>query len=225
VRPTTPTESRFLVTLAVSALIVVACGTAAPSAVPPSSPSPTSQVTASTAESPESTASPEPTPDETEAALPSVGATTFASPNYQYALTLPPGVALVAWHPATRAWDGAGRVQEAGPYIDRTSIAEGGLYIIGSPAESLDEFFTRFEASAPTFHGCPAAEDRVDAAINGVPAIGFTQECGTGDEWARVAIVKDGVGVGASVRTTGGKDVAARDRLIELLDGLEFRPR
>jgi hypothetical protein len=142
---------------------------------------------------------------------------------YNYALTLPPRTALVRWHAATRRWDGATSVQEEGPYIDWSTVAEGGMYIIGSPADSLDEFFTRFEAAGPRFHGCNAAEDRVDAAINGVPVIGFTQVCGSREGFARLALFKDGFGIGASIHTMADKTVAARDRLIELLEGLEWR--
>ncbi|HEX5015865.1 MAG TPA: hypothetical protein VFV72_17095 [Candidatus Limnocylindrales bacterium] len=154
-------------------------------------------------------------------------ANTFTSPKYEYAITLPPGVALVGWHAADRAWNGAGIVQESGTAIDRTSISEGGLLIVGSPAESLDEFYTRFEANGPRFNGCDAAGDRMDVTINGVPAIAFTQVCGDdeNDDFGRVAIVNDGYGVGASILTTPGKKLEARDRLIELLEGLEFGPQ
>jgi hypothetical protein len=150
----------------------------------------------------------------------------FVSDQYKYALTLPPGAALLAWHGADRQWDGQVKVDIGpSPYTDRTSVAEGGLLIIGSEAESLDEFFGRFEANGPRFRGCNPAKDRLDVTIGGVLAIGFTQICGDdeSDAFGRVALFNDGRGIGATIQTTVGNEVAARDRLVELLEGLEWR--
>jgi hypothetical protein len=202
------------------------CGSVGSPSVRPSAPSPTiaAAPTASAAPTP-ATPSPEPTarPSVGPAATASAASNTFVSANYNYALTLPPRTALVRWHAASRRWDGATSVPEEGPYTDSSTVAEGSLLIIGSPAESLDEFFARFEAAGPRFHGCNAAEDRVDATINGVPAIGFIQVCGPGEGFGRLALFKDGFGIGASIHTTADKLVPALDRLIELFDGLEWR--
>ena len=220
---------RVLAMPAILVLVAAACGGSAPapSSVSPTPPTPTAtpQAVATPQPTPATEPSPARTPEATASSAPSVDANTFVSPDYRYALTLPPGTALVAWHRADRPWDGASRVHVAGPNMDRTAIAEGGLYIIGSPADSLDEFFTRFEANGPRFRGCANAEDRVDAPVNGVPAIGFTQVCGDdeADEFGRVALFKDGFGIGASIAASAGEKVPARDRLIELLGGLEWR--
>jgi hypothetical protein len=204
---------------------LAACGSAASPSVRPS-PSPSATTSAATSPSPTpATPSPEPTapPSVVPAATSSAAANTFVSQYYNYALTLPPRTALVRWHAATRRWDGATTVPEEGPYIDWSTVAEGSLSIVGSPADSLDEFYARFEGAAPRFHGCDAAEDRIDAAINGVPVIGFTQVCGSPQGFARLALFKDGFGIGASIHTMADKTVAARDRLIELFKGLEWR--
>src|SRR4029453_7797780 len=220
---------RFLARGLVSATFIVglaACGSAASPSVRPSAPSPTipAAPTASAATTP-ATPSPEPTarPSVGPAATAGAAANTFVSHYYNYALTLPPRTALVRWHAATGRWDGVTNVPEEGPYIDWSTVAEGSLLIVGSPADSLDEFYARFEAAGPRFPGCDAAEDRVDAAINGAPAIGFTQVCGSPEGFARLVLFKDGFGIGASIHTMADRTVAARDRLIELLAGLEWR--
>jgi hypothetical protein len=206
--------------------VLVACGGSTATTGPTEASTPELHESATSAATLESTLSPEPTPGASNAATPSADANTFVSDQYKYALTLPPGAALVAWHGADRPWDGHAKVDIAGgPYTDRTSVAEGGLLIIGSEAENLDEFFGRFEANGPRFRGCNAAKDRLDVTIGGVPAIAFTQICGEdeSDAFGRVALFNDGRGVGASILTTLGNEVAARDRLVELLDGLEWR--
>jgi len=214
--------------LVLAAFIVglAGCGSVGSPSVRPTAPSPTIPAVPTPSAAPTlATPSPEPTapPSVGPAASASAESNTFVSTYYNYALTLPPRTALVRWHAATRRWDGATSVPEEGPYIDWSTVAEGGLLIVGSPADSLDEFFARFEAAGPRYHGCDAAEERVDATINGVPAIAYTQACGTGEGFGRLALFKDGFGIGASIHTTADKLLPARDRLIELFDGLEWR--
>jgi hypothetical protein len=220
IRPRGP--RRVLAVPVVMALVVGACGGARSS--PEVTASATIEATATSVATAAPTLSPEPTAASPGGAAPtaSADANTFVSPHYDYALTLPPGTVLLAWHAADRPWDGVNSVNEDSLYVDRSSVAEGGLYILGSPADDLDEFFTRFESNGPRAHACDAAKDRVDVAINGVPAIGFTQVCGEG--YGRLVVFKDGFGIGASIHTLADKVVPARDRLIELFAGLEWRP-
>jgi hypothetical protein len=216
--------------LAVLAIALGACGGSSPTQT---ATTPTTQASTPTPDTtveptPESITQPTPaaTDEPTETAAASAAADTFESKQYGYALTLPPGAALLRWHQAVRQWDGQFKVDTGpNPYTDRNAVAEGGLLIIGSKAESLGEFFSRFEASGPRFRGCNAARNRLDVTIGGVPAIGFTQVCGEDarDGFGRVALFKDGRGIGASIATIGDT-VAARDRLIELLEGLEWLP-
>jgi hypothetical protein len=149
---------------------------------------------------------------------------TFESTRYRYSLTLPPGTLLLNWHSADRAWDGQAKVDMVGPFTDRASIAEGGLFVIGAEAQSLDQFATRFEENGTRFHGCTAAQDRTDVTIGGVAAIAFTQRCDHGAVgFGRVALFKDGFGLGTWISTLPGKEPAALDHLIELLGTLEWQ--
>lgn len=145
------------------------------------------------------------------------------STHYQYALTLPPKTAQLAWRAAQRAWDGQARVDMAGSLVDRTSVAEGGLLVIGAESDSLDAFFVQFAGNGTRYHGCSGAQNVTDAAIAGEPAIAFTQVCAGIAAFGRVAMFRNGRGVGAWIATTPGKEVAARDRLIELLSSFEWR--
>ena len=111
----------------------------------------------------------------------------------------------------------------AGPYTDRSAVAEGGLFLIGAEADNLDEFFARFEGNGTRYHGCTEAQDRIDVTIGDIPVIAFTQRCANDSAFARAALFKDGFGLGTWITTTPGKKIVARDRLIELLDGLEWR--
>jgi hypothetical protein len=214
--------------LAGLAVVAVACGGSSATSRPivAATPGATATATATLVPTPESTASPDRTAEPPPGVIASQEANTFVSPRYGYALTLPPHVALLGWHGADRQWDGQSKVHIAGPYTDRTVVAEGGLLVIGSEAESLDEFVRRFEATGPRFRGCGMAQNRLDVTIGGVPAIGFTQICGDDahDGFGRVALFNNGWGIGASIATTFGNEVAGRDRLIELLEGLEWRP-
>ena len=56
-----------------------------------------------------------------------------------------------------------------------------------------------------------------------MPAIGFTQVCETGASFGRVALFKDGWGIAAWISSAPGAQMAALERLIEVLDGLEWR--
>ena len=197
-------------------------GSATPTAMPSASPSPL--VTAAATPSEEPTASLSASPSPSASAASRAAADTFVSDRYRYSLALPPGTLLLNWHSADRAWDGQAKVDMAGPFTDRASIAEGGLYVIGAEAQSLDEFATRFEENGTRFHGCTAAQDRTDVTIGGVPAIAFTQRCDHGAVgFGRVALFKDGFGLGTWISTLPGTEAAALDHLIELLGALEWQ--
>jgi hypothetical protein len=157
-----------------------------------------------------------------ETAAATVAANTWVSERYPYAITYPPGTMQLGWHSAERAWDVTANWDMAGPYPDRNLIAEGGLYVFGAPATSMDEFFTAIEANG-TRHRCTEPANRRDATIGGAAAIGFTQVCDNGTSFARVVIFKDGYGIAMFVNTPPGGEIAGRDKAIELLEGLEWR--
>ena len=210
-------KRRWIVGVA-AALCLTACTSGASS-----TPTPAATVSALPSATPTATARPSPTPVPTPASSPSGASNTFESTRYKYALTLPPGTTLLGWRAAERAWDGQARVDMAGSYVDRTSVAEGGLLVIGAEADSLDTFFTQFVGNGTRFHGCTEARNVTDVTISGTPAIAFTQVCAGVAAFGRVAMFNDGHGVGAWIVTTPGKELAARDRLVELLAGLEWR--
>ena len=144
---------------------------------------------------------------------------------YRYALTLPPGTMLLNWRPAERLWDGTSKLDRAGPLTDRTGVSEGGLYLFGAAAESLAAWSDGVAMNGSRYHGCGPAENQVDVTINGVPAIAFTQACAENTNMARVALWKDGYGIGVWLGPTPPASlVAVRDRAVELLAGLEWRP-
>ena len=217
--------ARRIVACLALTLAVAGCGqatvapsTAAPTIAPAASPAVTSSPTPT--ETPES-ATPAPSRPTASASL------TFESEVYPYAITLPPNAAILAWKAAERPWDGTAKLERAvNPYADRTTVAEGGLYLFGAEDPSLETWFGRVEDNGRKYHGCGTAENRVDVTINAVPAIAFTQTCASGTNMARVALWKDGFGIGVWLgETTPDKLVAVRDRAVELLAGLEWKPR
>lgn len=185
---------------------------------------------------PSSSATAEPTPNDTPQSAPSTSpstsssliaapAATFKSPFYRYAITLPAGTATRAWRGADRRWDGAAKLDMASPYLDRTGVGEHSFWLFGAEDPGLETWFARVEANGKQFHGCTPAENRVDVAINGTPAIAFTQSCEEETHMARVALWKDGYGLGVWLGPTeAAKLVAVRDRAIELLAPLEWTP-
>ena len=131
---------------------------------------------------------------------------------------------MLAWRPAVRLWDGTAMLDRAGPLTDRTAVAEGGLYLFGAEDEGLETWFARVEGNGTRFHGCTPAQNRVDVTINGVPAIAFTQSCASDTHMARVALWRDGYGIGVWLgETRPSALVATRDRAMELLETLEWR--
>jgi hypothetical protein len=183
---------------------------------PATTPAAASQPTV--AETPETSRSASPRPAATPAP------STFESPFYRYAITLPPGSMLLNWRPAQRMWDGISKIDRAGPYTDRTAIAEGGLFLFGAGAESLESWFSRVAGHGSRYHGCTPGENRVDVTVNGVPAIAFTQSCDENTNMARVALWKDSYGIGLWLgETSVDKLVAVRDRAVELLSTLEWQ--
>lgn len=180
-----------------------------------------------------SSATAEPTPADTPQSIPSTSpsptaapaSTTFESRFYRYAITLPAGTATRAWHGADRPWDGVAKLDMASPYLDRTGVGEGSLWLFGAEDPGLETWFARVESNGERFHGCTPAENRVDVAINGTPAIAFTQTCELDTHMARVALWKDGYGLGVWLGPTqAAKLVKVRDRAIELLAALEWTP-
>jgi len=221
--PSRPREPRVLATLAAIALLLSACGGSVSSAP---APLPTVEATPDAVSTPGATPSPAPTPQATPelsaAAAPSADPNTFVSPRYGYAITLPPGSLIVGWHAAERAWNGTAALESGGPYLDRAAISEGGIHMFGAPSTSLEEWFGTVEGNGIHFHGCTEAQNRRDASVGDAQAIAFTQNCGNGEIWDRVAIYKDGYGIGLWLHPTPGAEVAGRDRALELLEGLSW---
>jgi hypothetical protein len=131
---------------------------------------------------------------------------------------------LVGWHAADRAWDGRASLETGGPFLDRTAIAEGGIHMFGAPSTSLEEWFGQVEGNGIQHHRCTEAQNRRDASVGDAQAIAFTQECSSTETWVRVAIFKDGYGVGLWLHPAPGAEVAGRDKALEVLEGLEWLP-
>jgi len=219
------TATTLIAVIAIS-VSLVACGSAGPSLAPPPAPSASPVPSAAPEPTPTLEATPmaAATPDAIKEAPQSADPNIFVSQVYKYALTLPPGSLLVGWHPAERAWNGQAKLETGGPYLDRAAVAEGGIHLYGAPSRSLDEWFKVVEGAGIRFHRCTEAQNRRDASIGGAQAIAFTQSCSNNIEiWDRVAIFKDGYGVGFWLHPTPGAEIAGRDRALELLEGLEWR--
>ena len=224
--PSGPREPRILTILAAIAVILSACGGSVSSTAPPL---PTVEATPAAVSTPEAAPSPAPTPAATaqasEAAAGSTDPNTFVSPRYQYAITLPPGSLIVGWHAAERAWNGTAALESGGPYLDRASVTDGGIHMFGAPSASLEEWFGTVEGNGIRAHRCTEAQNRRDASIGDAQAIAFSQACENGEIWDRVAIFKDGYGIGMWLHPDPGAEVAGRDRALELLEGLDFPPK
>ena len=217
--------SRFVAAVAAT-ILVAACGGSSGPVTPVPTPAfqSTPAVTATPARTTKPTPSAAPTPEATESAAASAAANTFVSKRYQYAMTLPPGSMLVNWHSADRAWNGQANLDSGGPYLDRTAVAEGGISMYGAPSASLEEWFGQVEGNGVRYHRCTKAQDRRDASIGDAKAIAFVQVCGGGTEtWVRVAVFKEGYGVGMWFHPSPGAEIAGRDKALELLKGLEWR--
>jgi hypothetical protein len=206
---------------------IVGCGGAAPSpavtvapsraaVVPSPSPTPAATTTPTPDPTPEPTAPPSRRP-------PATPSPTFESPFYRYTITLPVGIQTLNWKAAQRPWNGTAMLDRAGPYTDQTGIAEGGIFLFGGEAESLQAWFEVVEGNGVRYHRCTPARNRVDVVINDVPAIGFAQSCEQGTNMARVALWKDGWGIAMwHGEAPVGELPAMRDRAIEFLHSLEW---
>jgi len=223
--PIRPGESLRILAVAVMVVLVVACGSGPTlSSAPAATPVVTTAPIATQEPTPSSEPPDKPMTAATASAAASTAANTFVSKRYRYALTLPPGSLLVGWHSADRAWNGTAALDTGGPFLDRTAIADGGIHMFGAPSTSAEEWFGRVEGNGIQYHRCTKAQNRRDASIGDAQAIAFTQACSSIETWARVAIFKDGYGVGMWLHPTPGAEVAGRDRALELLEGLEWLP-
>ena len=172
---------------------------------------------------PTETATPSPAAAASSASSSPLTPQAFTSTHYRYRLTLPADSGAGAWVPAIRAWDGRQLLVRAGPYLDRTLLPEGGLFLVGTPTSSdVDGFTAEITALYVQRNRCaePAGIRKVE--INGVPARAFTQTCPEGLRPHRVVMVKDGYGILAFITANPAYQATALDLLIEILDGLEW---
>lgn len=140
---------------------------------------------------PSTTTAPAPTP--TVAATPSV----FVSVAYPYTLTLPPGVALRSWAPATRQWDGEELVGSATPALtDANWTPHGAIWGFGTDwTGTLEEFRDHIVDITGRYHACSAAEGEVSFEVPGGSIIAFRQTCAAGTMVAAAVAVHNGFGL------------------------------
>lgn len=209
---------------AIGFVVAVACGIAAcggdtaPAAPAPGSAAAVASATTHATTSPTVTPSPSPSPGTT--------TTTFESAVYPYTLTTERTVLQLPWHAAENAWDGVQPVEMIGPFTDSSAVRDGGIFLIGAPSpDGLDAFFGRAEEHGVPVKGCTEARGRRDVTIGGVQGIAFVQECTATSAYVRVALVNGGFGIGAWVSVVPLDESAALERLVQLLDGLEWTTR
>ena len=222
------TQAAFLVALALSA-----CAQAQPSLSPAETNTPAASApTGGPSPSPTSTSSPSaepvtPSPVDAPASAGSspTAPTAFTSTVYRYRVTLPGEAGAGAWTPAVRPWDGRQTLIRAGPYLDRTLLPQGGVFLTGiATSKDLDGFTEEIISLYQRSNGCQAVTDIREVEINGVPARAFDQSCPEGLRPSRVVMVKDGYGILAFHTANPADEGTALARLIELLDGLEWLP-
>lgn len=203
------------------AIWVVGCG--APAATPfvsgsIASPAPTAPAAASIVGP---TASVAPSPTSAPAAT--AGRDTFRSTVYPYQLTLPAGVLKTPWVAAREAWNGTGRIDHGDRHTDYASVADGDLFVFGTPwPGTLDEFYQREQQNAVDDHSCtdpPLAV--VETAVAGSDAVLHTQEC-QGAFVVKVAVVRQAFGLVITELVWGNDRQGAIDRLMESLAGLKW---
>ena len=147
----------------------------------------------------------------------------FVSVLYPYALTMPAGSLTLNWHAASTAWDEMQRFDLLGPAVDRSSVAEGGLLLVGGAApDGLKAFSAVGVAKANVHHTCTPLNDEHRVTIGKVPAIVLSHSC-EGQVLGRATLVRDGQGLIAFVWVNSGYEGVALDHLVGWLDaGLEW---
>jgi hypothetical protein len=150
---------------------------------------------------------------------------TFESEHYSYALRVPPDVDARRWQQADQTWDGARKIEMAGPFVDIAFFPERSVFLYGTTEPGdLETFFTTVAGDATQHHQCSEPQNRRDVMIGEVPAVAFTQACEADSMFARVVLVSDNYGLVAVSPTVAGEEAVAIDEIVARLDALEWRP-
>jgi hypothetical protein len=136
---------------------------------------------------------------------------------------MPAGSLTLNWHAATTPWDETQRFDLLGPAVDRSSVADGGLLLVGGPASGgLKAFSDLGVAKANVHHTCTPLNDEHRVTIGTVPAIVLSESC-AGQVLGRATLVRNGRGLIAFVWVNSGHEGVALGHLVAWLDaGLEW---
>jgi hypothetical protein len=149
---------------------------------------------------------------------------TFESEHYSYALRVPSDVDATRWQQADQTWDGARKIEMAGPFVDIAFFPERSVFLYGTTEPGdLETFFTTVAGDATQHHQCSEPQNRRDVMIGEVPAVAFTQACEADSMLARVVLVRDNYGLVAFSSTVAGEEAVAIDEIVARLDALEWR--
>ena len=238
---------RFSVRVVVVALLLTAAVCACSSDTPdPGSAADTNLATTSvaineTSTEPSTTTSTEPSTTTSTSSVPAATAApvtttvpvsvTTASPDpsliesvqYRYALTLPANADFRDFHSASQAWDGVGAIRRDSRYVDYVELADTTFFVFGlrNPGD-LDSWTSAVLAHLGRVNRCSDPTNVRETAVAGVPARVFAQVCGGGDQFVRLTVVHEDLGLVAFMSAALGQEVATGDRLVELLDGLQW---
>lgn len=162
---------------------------------------------------------------------------TFESSQYAYTMSTFEGTLRGPWHAAERAWDGTQQIDTAGPVVDRTTVADGDLFLVGGPApDGLAGFLARFEQSVGAVQGCTEgarfkngigpwtdivpSKDAIPKALL-VVGIASRERCPGNTLFAREVLVHAGYGIGAWIASVpSDDDEKVLTHLVEMLGGL-----
>jgi hypothetical protein len=148
----------------------------------------------------------------------------FTSTVYPYSITFPPGVVIVRWHAATRAWNGTEALDSVAPFDDRNGLVDGAIFIFGTKwSGNLAAFADTVQSNGHSFHGCGPTSENRDLTVDGAKAIALRQVCTT-TPVIRVLTVHSGWGLVATEQVTTDQGALAMDRFSRWIsDGLTWR--
>jgi hypothetical protein len=149
---------------------------------------------------------------------------TFMSTVYPYRVTFPPGVVIVRWHAAERAWNGSEEIDSVSPFVDRNGLIDGAIFIVGTPwTGTVDALVDAFQANVQSHHGCAPPIETQRVVVDRAPAIAWRQRC-SGNPAIRVAAVHGGWGLVASQQVMPEFETMWLDRFVAWIrDGLTWR--
>jgi hypothetical protein len=195
--------------------VLVACGSGE-SQLPASTPTVRGESTTASPPTTVARASCQPASSQPASSQPPSGV--VRSKHYPYSLTLP--VEALAFEPADQPWDGRSPITRDRPILDRVILPDVVLFIVGCVWPGDLESFAQMYVDLQAGLGCSQAKDRRETTVAATPAVAFIQDsCGSGEEFARLAVVHDGFGLIAFRSASPG----AIDRLVAGLAGLEWR--